>query len=61
MWVGLLAGSIARAQTVGDLPDTIEAGDFPALLVAATDGLKDLGDLIDAPSRGGCSNAECGH
>jgi AcrR family transcriptional regulator len=52
-WVGMLAGLITRAQADGDLPGTIEAGDLAALLVAATDGLKDLGELIDAPSRAG--------
>jgi AcrR family transcriptional regulator len=52
-WVGMLAGLITRAQADGDLPGNIEAGDLAALLVAATDGLKDLGGLIDAPSRAG--------
>jgi AcrR family transcriptional regulator len=50
-WVGMLAGLITRAQADGDLPRTIAAGDLAALLVAATDGLKDLGGLLDAPSR----------
>jgi AcrR family transcriptional regulator len=50
-WVGMLAGLITQAQADGDLPRTIDAGDLAALLVAATDGLKDLGGLIDAPSR----------
>jgi TetR/AcrR family transcriptional repressor of nem operon len=50
-WVGMLAGMITQAQADGDLPRTVEAGDLAALLVAATDGLKDLGGLIDAPSR----------
>ena len=50
-WVGMLAGLIAQAQGDGDLPRTIAAGDLAAVLVAATDGLKDLGELIDAPSR----------
>ena len=50
-WVGLLAGLIGQAQADGDLPRAIDAADLAALLVAATDGLKDLGGLIDAPSR----------
>jgi AcrR family transcriptional regulator len=50
-WLGLLTGLIGQAQADGDLPRTIEAGDLAAVLVAATDGLKDLGGLIDAPSR----------
>ena len=50
-WVGLLAGLIGQAQADGDIPRAIDAADLAALLVAATDGLKDLGGLIDAPSR----------
>jgi AcrR family transcriptional regulator len=50
-WVGMLAGIITQAQADGDLPGTIEANDLAALLVAATDGLKDLGSLIDTPTR----------
>jgi TetR/AcrR family transcriptional repressor of nem operon len=50
-WLGLLTGLIGQAQADGDLPGTIDAGDLAAVLVAATDGLKDLGGLIDAPSR----------
>lgn len=50
-WVGMLAAMITQAQADGDLPRTVDAGDLAALLVAATDGLKDLGALIDAPSR----------
>src|SRR5258708_14779727 len=42
-WVGMLAGLITQAQADGDLPHSIQAGDLAALLVAATDGLKDLG------------------
>jgi AcrR family transcriptional regulator len=50
-WVGMLAAIITQAQADGDLPGTIEANDLAALLVAATDGLKDLGSLIDTPTR----------
>jgi AcrR family transcriptional regulator len=50
-WLGLLSGLIGQAQADGDLPATIDADDLAAVLVAATDGLKDLGGLIDAPSR----------
>lgn len=51
VWVGLLAELITQAQRDGDLPRTIEATDLAALLVGATDGVKELGELIDAPSR----------
>jgi AcrR family transcriptional regulator len=50
-WVNMLAGVIANAQTEGDLPRSIEAADLAVLLVAATDGLKDLGALIDSPNQ----------
>jgi AcrR family transcriptional regulator len=50
-WLGLLTGLISQAQADGDLPPTVDAGDLAAVLVAATDGLKDLGGLVDAPSR----------
>jgi AcrR family transcriptional regulator len=51
VWVGMLAGLITQAQADGDLPRDVDANDLAAVLVAATDGLKDLGGLIDAPSR----------
>jgi hypothetical protein len=51
VWVGMLAGLITQAQADGDLPRDVDANDLAAVLVAATDGLKDLGSLIDAPSR----------
>ena len=50
-WVGLVAGLIREAQAEGDLPETVDADDLAAVLVATTDGLKDLGGLIDSPSR----------
>ena len=50
-WVGLVAGLIRQAQAEGDLPKTVDADDLAAVLVATTDGLKDLGALIDSPSR----------
>jgi AcrR family transcriptional regulator len=50
-WVGLVAGLIKEAQADGDLASGIDADDLAAVLVAATDGLKDLGALIDSPSR----------
>lgn len=52
-WVGLLADLIAQSQVDGDLPAAIDAHDLAALLVGATDGLKDLGALIDTPTRAG--------
>src|ERR1700746_1969753 len=45
-WVGLLAGLITHAQADGDLPRDVDSNDLAAVLVAATDGLKDLGGLI---------------
>jgi AcrR family transcriptional regulator len=50
-WLGLVAGLIRQAQAEGDLPDTVDADDLAAVLVATTDGLKDLGALIDSPTR----------
>ena len=50
-WISMLAGLITAAQADGDLPYAIDANDLAAVLVGATDGLKDLGELIDAPSR----------
>lgn len=50
-WVGLVAGLIRQAQAEGDLPEAVDADDLAAVLVATTDGLKDLGALIDNPSR----------
>jgi AcrR family transcriptional regulator len=50
-WVGLVAGLIREAQADGDLPAGVDADDLAAVLVAATDGLKDLGALIDSPGR----------
>jgi AcrR family transcriptional regulator len=50
-WLGLLTDLISQAQADGDLLRTVDASDLAAVLVAATDGLKDLGGLIDAPSR----------
>ena len=50
-WVGLVAGLIRQAQAEGDLPETVDADDLAAVLVATTDGLKDLGALIDSPTR----------
>jgi AcrR family transcriptional regulator len=50
-WIGLVAGLIKQAQIEGDLPETVDADDLAAVLVATTDGLKDLGALIDSPGR----------
>ena len=50
-WVGLLAGLITQAQADGDFPPDVDASDLAAVLVAATDGLKEFGGLLDAPSR----------
>ena len=50
-WLGLVAGLIRQAQAEGDLPETVDADDLAAVLVATTDGLKDLGALIDSQGR----------
>ena len=50
-WIGLVAGLIKEAQADGDLPETVDAYDLAAVLVATSDGLKDLGALIDSPGR----------
>jgi len=50
-WVDMVAGLVKQAQADENLPSTIAAHDLAALLVAATDGLKDLGGLIDTPTR----------
>lgn len=50
-WIGLVAGLIRQAQADGDLPESVDADDLAAVLVATTDGLKDLGALIDRPNR----------
>src|SRR6185437_13593012 len=50
-WIDLVAGLISRAQRDGDLPAHLDAAALAAILVAATDGLKDLSDILDPPSR----------
>jgi AcrR family transcriptional regulator len=50
-WIDLVAGIISRAQQEGDLPAELDATAVAAILVAATDGLKDLSDILDPPGR----------
>ena len=50
-WIDLVAGLISQAQRDGDLPAHLDATALAAILVAATDGLKDLSDILDPPSR----------
>jgi len=50
-WIDLVAGIIARSQQDGDLPAELDATALATVLVAATDGLKDLSDILDPPSR----------
>ena len=50
-WLDLVAGIIGQAQRDGDLPAQLDASALAAILVAATDGLKDLSDILDPPSR----------
>ena len=50
-WIELVAGIIRAAQRDGDLAVKLDATALATILVAATDGLKDLSDVIDPPSR----------
>ena len=50
-WIELVAGIIGRAQQDGSLPGELDATALATILVAATDGLKDLSDILDPPSR----------
>jgi len=50
-WIELVAGIIRAAQRDGDLAVRLDATALATILVAATDGLKDLSDVIDPPSR----------
>jgi hypothetical protein len=49
-WIDLVAG-IRRAQQDGDLPSGHDATALATILVAATDGLKDLPGILDPPYR----------
>jgi hypothetical protein len=50
-WIELVADFIARAQPDGDLAPSIDPVALATVLVAATDGLKDLSDILDPPNR----------
>jgi AcrR family transcriptional regulator len=50
-WIELVAGIIGRAQQEGSLAAELDATALATILVAATDGLKDLSDILDPPSR----------
>jgi AcrR family transcriptional regulator len=50
-WIDLVTAIIRSAQRDGDLPAYLDAAALAAVLVAATDGLKDLSDILDPPSR----------
>ena len=50
-WIELVAGIVSQAQRDGDLAVKPEATALATVLVAATDGLKDLSDIVDPPSR----------
>ena len=50
-WIGLVASIVSQAQRDGDLAPKPDATALATVLVAATDGLKDLSDIIDPPSR----------
>ena len=50
-WIELVAGIVSQAQRDGDLAVKPDAIALATVLVAATDGLKDLSDIVDPPSR----------
>ena len=50
-WIELVAGIVSQAQRDGDLAMKPDATALATVLVAATDGLKDLSDIVDPPSR----------
>ena len=50
-WIGLVASIVSQAQRDGDLAPKPDATALATVLVAATDGLKDLSDILDPPSR----------
>jgi len=50
-WIQLVASIASEAQRDGDLAAKPDATALATILVAATDGLKDLSDILDPPSR----------
>lgn len=50
-WIELVASIVSQAQRDGDLAVKPDATALATVLVAATDGLKDLSDIVDPPSR----------
>ena len=50
-WIDLVADIISRAKRDGDLPSQLDSTALATILVAATDGLKDLSDILDPPNR----------
>src|SRR5262249_50883553 len=50
-WTQMVAAVIERCQEEGALPPQLDPGATATILVAATDGLKDLSDILDPPSR----------
>jgi len=50
-WIDLVAGIISQAKKDGDLSSRLDATALASILVAATDGLKDLSDILDPPNR----------
>jgi AcrR family transcriptional regulator len=50
-WIELVADIVSRAQADGSLPGHLDAHAFAAVLVAATDGLKELSEIVDQPGR----------
>jgi AcrR family transcriptional regulator len=49
--IELIAGIITQAQEQGGLPSWLDPIAVATILVAATDGLKDLSDILDPPAR----------
>ena len=50
-WIEFVAEIIARAQADGDARADLDPTTTAELLVAMTDGLKDLSDVLDPPTR----------
>jgi AcrR family transcriptional regulator len=50
-WLALVAGIVARAQEEGEARSELDPTALATILIAATDGLKDLSELLDRPNR----------
>jgi AcrR family transcriptional regulator len=50
-WLQLVAGILERAQAEGEVPSWLDATALATILIAATDGLKDLSELLEPPGQ----------